>query len=541
MLEDRSTWGDASGPGASSQDGSPSPDDSSEPSTADKKQDLLLQITREMATSDDLDELLQMIVDAALRVIPRAEKCVIHLLNGESTRLRPWVCSDPWEERPEGAGFPADVGIAGRALQERKIYRLDNVRQHPDFIPLESGSDLCSLLVAPLYTADAPLGTLSLSSGVPRAFETADSNHVRTLAAQASLAIRQTRLLTEISAQRRRSDTIIESIADGLFIIEGARITRANSALAQLMGYAPKTLSLPFVLGEDDGPLQEILDPSARIVGPYEVALQRSGGETRTLEVTPSNLKSPAKGTVFLVRDVSQERTAAERRGLFISQVSHELRTPLQHILSFISLILDMEDEEREEGELHHFLTHIENETYTLTRLVDDLLELSRIETGRFSAYMERVRVDQLVSDVLNRFALHAEIADISLVFDDAESPTWALTDPLRLEQVIVNLVSNACKFAPPDSCVQVGLEHRSKDFVLYMKDRGPGIAPEEQAHLFEPFYRAKPQTASPGAGLGLYISQRILEALGGEITVKSKVGKGSCFYVRLPMLQEST
>lgn len=541
MIEDRSKWGDASGSEASSQDGSSSPDSSSKSSTADKSRDLLLQITREMATSDDLDELLQVIVEAALRVVPRAEKCVIHLLNEEGTRLRPWVCSDPWEARPEGAGFPVDVGIAGRALEEREIYRLDDASHHPNFAPLDSAPDLSSLLVAPLYTAGSALGTLSLSSSVPRAFETADSDHVRTLAAQASLAIRQTRLLTEISAQRRRSDTIIESIADGLFILEGKRVTRANSALGHLVGYPSQSLSLPFILGEDDGPLQKILDPNARVVGPYEVELQRSREETRTLEITPSDLKSPAKGTVFLVRDVTQERTAAEKRGLFVSQVSHELRTPLQHILSFISLILDMEKEEREEEELHRFLTHIENETYTLTRLVDDLLELSRIEAGRFSAYMERVRVDQLVSDVLNRFALRAELSDVSLTFDDAETPTWALTDPLRLEQVIVNLVSNACKFAPPNSCVHVGLEHQGKDFILYVRDRGPGIAPEEQTHLFEPFHRVKTETASPGAGLGLYISRRIVEALGGEIGVESDVGEGSCFYVRLPLLQESS
>ncbi len=491
-----------------------------------------------MATSDDLDDLLQMIVDAALCVVPRAEKCVIHLLNAEGTRLHPRVCSRPWKVRPESAGFPLDVGIAGQALRDREVYRLDDASQHPNFAPLDSASDLNSLLVAPLYTAGAALGTLSLSSSTRRAFETNDSNHVRTLAAQASLAIRQTRLLTEIGAQRRRSDTIIESIADGLFILEGTRVTRANSALGYLVGYPPETLSLPFVLGEDEGPLQKIFDPAARVVGAYEVEVQQPGGEDRTLEITPSDLKPPAEGTVFLVRDVTQERTAAEKRGLFISQVSHELRTPLQHILSFISLILDME--EREEEELHRFLTHIENETYTLTRLVDDLLELSRIETGRFSVHMERVRVDQLVSDVLNRLALRAELSGVSLVFDDAKTSTWALTDPLRLEQVLVNLISNACKFAPSDSCVHIGLEHRGKEFALYVRDRGAGIAPEEQAHLFEPFYGVKSETASPGMGLGLYISQRILEALGGEIGVESQVGKGSCFYVHLPMLQES-
>ncbi|MEA3407204.1 MAG: GAF domain-containing sensor histidine kinase [Chloroflexota bacterium] len=508
-------------------------------SEPDEKRELLLQITREMATSDDLDQLLQMIVDAALRVIPRAEKCVIHLLEEDGTMLRPRICSNPWEVRPESAGFPVNVGIAGRVLQERRVYRLDDASHHPDFAALDSSSDLCSLLVAPLYTADAALGTLSLSSSAPGAFKTADSDYVRTLAAQAALALRQMHLLTEISAQRRRSDTIIESMADGLFIIEGGSVTRANAALSGLLGCSPEAFSSPFVLGEGEGPLRDLLDPAACIVGPYEVELRPSAEEKRTLEITPSELKAPAEGTVFLVRDVTRERTAAEKRGLFISQVSHELRTPLQHILSFVSLLLDMEDAERAEEELHRFLTHIESETYRLTRLMDDLLELSRIETGRFSVYMERVRVDQLVSDVLNRFALRAELSDVSFAFDDTEAPTWALTDPLRLEQVVVNLISNACKFAPPGSCIRVGLQHQGADMILYVKDRGPGIAPEEQAHVFEPFYRAESETSRPGMGLGLYISRRILEALGGEIWLESRVGEGSCFYVRLPRVEQ--
>jgi signal transduction histidine kinase len=494
-----------------------------------------------MATSDDLDQLLQMIVDAALRVVPKAQRCVIHLLSADGTRLRPRICSNPWEARPESPGFPVDVGIAGRALRERRTYRLDDACRHPDFAELDSGSDLCSLLVAPLYTADSALGTLSLSSSAPGAFEPTDSEYVRTLGAQASLAIRETRLLTQIRAQRQRSDTIIESIADGLFIIEGECVTRANSALCRFLGCPPGAITLPFAVGEDEGPLHDLLDPGARIVGPYEVELERPAEGMRTLEITPSNLRAPADGTVFLVRDISHERTAAERRGLFISQVSHELRTPLQHILSFISLIMDMEDEERGEEELQRFLTHIENETYSLTRLVDDLLELSRIETGRFSVYVERVRVDQLVSDVLNRFVLRAELSGVSLIFDDAGAPTRALTDPLRLEQVIVNLISNACKFAPTDSSVHVDLRHQGDDLVLCVRDRGPGIAPEEQAQIFEPFYRAESGSNRPGAGLGLYISRRILEALGGEIWVESQVGEGSCFFLRLPMLEEPT
>lgn len=401
-------------------------------SQAHDGRDLLLKIAREMVAAQDVDELLQTIVDAALRIVPNADKCVIHLLDPSGTKLRARVCSKPSPIGAETSGFPADTGIAGRALRERKLCRIDDTRRDSDFVPLHSSADLRSLLVAPLYVADSRLGTCSLSSSRLAAFDERDSQYVRTLAAQASVAIEQTHLLMEIKAHRERSDTIIESIADGLFILQEGYITRVNPALCRLLDLPRDGIRLPQNIKDNAaGVLGILVDPAAEIIGPYEVkspALSHlspsqaaehpssshmkeeipSKGE-RILEVIPSTLGEQSEAKVLLVHDVTPERTASERRGLFISQVSHELRTPLQHILSFVSLSLDLDDLQQEDRE--RFLMHIENETYNLARLVDDLMELSRIEMGRFSTYMglQVLYMSGYPRDVLNRTGIDIE------------------------------------------------------------------------------------------------------------------------------------
>ncbi|HHX64231.1 MAG TPA: GAF domain-containing protein [Chloroflexi bacterium] len=500
--------------------------------------DLLLKITRDMARVWDLDRLLQMIVDAALRIVPSATKCVIHLLAPDGDVLVARVCSTPSPLHQQATGIPADKGIAGRALRLRSVVRVGNVEQDPDFVALDSGPDLRSLLVAPLCVGDIPLGTLSLSSDQVDAFSGEEQEYTCTLAAQAAVAIQQANLMVEAITERERSDAIIESISEGLVILNSERrIVRVNAALCRMLGITADDLSLPREIGESKL-FQLLLDPSAgTIVGPYEVELPLPNGGIATFRVTASGLKPPGSGEVYVVQDATADRMTAEARSLFISQMSHELRTPLQHILGFISLITDVGD--LAGSDYRRFLSHIEDETHHLARLVDDLVELSRIETGRFSIYMERVRLDDLVVQITNRLASRAHLKGLKLKTTPSPEPIWCLTDPLRVEQVLTNLVENACKYAPSNSTVRIALTCDSADATVQVHDNGPGIPREKMPHIFAAFYQVDRGTRSPGMGLGLYISQEIIRALGGDIWAESKEGVGSIFSFRLPRLSE--
>lgn len=231
--------------------------------------ELLLQITRAMAMAEDLEGLLQTIVDAALGIVPAATKCVIHLLDASGTRLQARFCSDPSPAMLQGSGMPANVGIAGRALREKRLVCVEDASKDPDFVPLRSGTDLRSLLVVPLIVQDVPLGTLSLSSDRPAAFGAEDCQHADILGAQASVAIRQLHLLLEANTQRARSDAIIESMSDGLLILDAqGHIVRANATLYRMLGLPLEEREAQHNL--QNALLDDLLDPQATFMGPWE-------------------------------------------------------------------------------------------------------------------------------------------------------------------------------------------------------------------------------------------------------------------------------
>ncbi|MHB0858174.1 MAG: ATP-binding protein [Anaerolineae bacterium] len=501
--------------------------------------DMLLRISRDIAGKDALDQTLQAMVDAALLIVQSAEKCVIHLLDDTGEWLVARVCSDPSPVIGR-SGISTDTGVAGRALRECTTICVDDTSQSPDYAPLHSGPAIGSLIVAPLYVGDERLGTLSLTSRRRSAFSPSDHEHIRTLSAQASVAVRQAKLLAAATAERERADAIIESISDGLAILDGeGRVTRLNPALHHLLEIEADQVALPCPLEHDAMPptLRILLNPASGVVmGPYVVTIPLPSGREVFLQVTPSPLAPPASGEVRIAHDVTGEREAVANRALFISQVAHELRTPLQHIMGFTSLISDIRDLPGEQRD--RFFTHIQDETKRLARLVEDLVELSRIETGHFSVVNERIRLDGLIEDTVGKLLPSATFKNLTLTLHSPPVPLWAHTDPVRLEQVLCNLVENAFKFVPPGGSVDVYVEPQGSDVQVSVVDSGPGIPQDELSDIFGHFYQIPTaRKRNSGLGLGLYISRKIVHALHGDIWAESELGHGSTFRFRIPLL----
>ncbi|MGC9359711.1 MAG: ATP-binding protein [Anaerolineae bacterium] len=498
----------------------------------------LLQISRELVGARDLEQLLQTMVDAALEIVPAADRCVIHLLDEEGERLIPRVCA-PWSPVTLNTeGFSRDIGVAGRALCERRTICVNDTTRSPDYAPLRSQGDFRSLLVSPLYAGQVPLGTLSISSAEASAFDEQDTDHMQTLAAQASVAIHQANLLQEAIAERQRSETIIESMADGLFILDAhGRVIRTNPALCELLGLAGQWREGGYAQDSLPRSLAVLLDPSgARIMGPYCAMVPLADGGELAVEVRPTALADPRLGEVRVVHDVTRERSDAEARAAFISQISHELRAPLQHILGFASIISDVTD--LPEEDLQRFFGHIKDEVDQLTRLVDDLVELSRIDTGRFSIHRETVELGGLVRDAVARLQPRAALKTLSLSYEGPSHSVWTHTDPGRLIQVIVNLTGNAIKFTPPQGHITVSVSSDGEHAQVDVRDSGPGIPPEEIDRIFDRFYQGSINSRQrhAGMGLGLYISREIIRALGGRIWVASREGQGTTFSFQLPL-----
>ena len=233
--------------------------------------------------------------------------------------------------------------------------------------------------------------------------------------------------------------------------------------------------------------------------------------------------------------ELEEARRLAEKAELkesFLANMSHEIRTPLNAIVGFTNVItsgMEMEEEERQE-----YISIINKNTELLLKLINDILELSRIESGQMSFDFEKCRVDELVDEV---YQTHRVIIPSHLQFlkEKADTPPLQFkVDRGRLTQVLTNFLNNACKFTK-EGYIKLGyrLEEETSEVHIYVEDTGKGIPPEEQKMIFSRFY--KQDEFSQGTGLGLSISKVIIGKLGGRIELSSVLGKGSRFTVILP------
>lgn len=237
-------------------------------------------------------------------------------------------------------------------------------------------------------------------------------------------------------------------------------------------------------------------------------------------------------GAVSVIRDVSYEKEVDQLKSSLISTVSHELRTPLTMIQGFSELLLtrDLREEKSREA-----LEQINVSAQRLSRLIEDLLSVSRIESGRLVLRLAPVDLPAVVDEVIAPFA-HRGIGDFKVSLDP-DLPA-VLSDRDMLIQILTNLVSNAIKYSPAGSTASVSAKRNGSAAEISVQDQGIGMSEDEVAQLFQKFYRAdSPEVRKAGGtGLGLYITKNLIEMQGGQIWVKSKVGRGSTFFFSLPL-----
>lgn len=250
------------------------------------------------------------------------------------------------------------------------------------------------------------------------------------------------------------------------------------------------------------------------------------------------DVKGPEE-TAELARDFNEMakrvRVTHELLENFVGDVSHELRTPLTSIEGFSQALLDGMYENEEER--RHYLEIINNESKRLFRIINDLLLLSRIDAGELHLEKEQFDMAGLLRKVEGGFRLKAEEKGINLELNLPKKQVELSTDPVRLEQILTNVMDNALKYSPYGSTVVISAAVEVGTATIAIKDNGEGINPEALPKIFDRFYRIEKSRATKhgGAGLGLSICRELIETIGGSIEVESKVGEGSTFTIKLP------
>src|SRR5256712_2069571 len=258
------------------------------------------------------------------------------------------------------------------------------------------------------------------------------------------------------------------------------------------------------------------------------------------LQLVPKALALPSpqdvrKANKALVRAKEEAERASKFKDQFLSTMSHELRTPLNAVLGFSALLAEerygpLNDRQR------RYVSHIHTGGQHLLTLINDILDLSRIEAGRMELAIENVSVETVFGEVLSVMRPLADNKSQTLS-QHAEPGLSVRADLTRFKQVLMNLLGNGIKFTPEGGRIELTANQADGEVRVEVRDTGPGIPPEEQKRIFEAFYRL-PESgkATEGTGLGLAITQRLVELHGGQLGLESQPGQGSCFHSSLPV-----
>ncbi len=342
--------------------------------------------------------------------------------------------------------------------------------------------------------------------------------------------------VAELERVRVRLEATLANLSDGVIITDSrGHIALANEAATSMLAAKRPATSEPLVEVVRDHELTEMVQQA--LSGPTQSTerLIRHSRSGRLLQCAARRLDAADESIgVVVLRDVTELHRLEGVRRDFVANVSHELRTPLTSIRALVETLETGAIED--ETVAADFLARIIAEVDRLAALVDDLLDLARLESGRLRLSLQRLEPEALIRRVAERMAPQTERARLRLELDvDTETPA-IVADRNRIDQVLLNLVHNAVKFTPVGGVITISAAPDGELVEFRVKDTGVGVSPDELPRLFERFYKADRARRSQGTGLGLAIAKHIVQAHGGSIWAEPNQNQGTVFVFRLPV-----
>jgi two-component system phosphate regulon sensor histidine kinase PhoR len=349
------------------------------------------------------------------------------------------------------------------------------------------------------------------------------------------MAIRLGDQFKALETERAKLIAVLEKMTDGVLIVDQqGNVQLINLAAEKMFG-----ITLESALGK---PLAEV----TRHYQPFELwqQCQKSGlTEQASIDLakrfllhgiaTPLGQALPGS-ILLLFQDMTRQYQIETLRRDFISNVSHELRTPLAALKAITETLQDGALEDPPAA--RRFLNQMEAEVDSLSLMVTELLELSRIESGRVPLELKPIRPVDILIPACERLRLQAERAELTLGIECPEDLSAVQADATRVQQVVVNLMHNAIKFTPVNGKIILSASQQGSEVVFSVQDTGIGIAPDDLPRIFERFYKADRARTTSGTGLGLAIARHLVEAHEGKIWAESELGKGSTFFFTIPL-----
>jgi signal transduction histidine kinase/putative methionine-R-sulfoxide reductase with GAF domain len=534
----------------------------------------LLRILTEVSSSLDLDRALNRTL-ALLNDAIGAEQGTIMLLNADDNLLHYRAGYGYLTDKVSagGRGFRLKIGegLAGWVVERREPALIDDLHHDPRWVKTSvSSMEHRSAIAMPLLVAEDVIGVLMVFHRKPNYFSPELLNMVKAIAGQVAVSINNAHLYELIRDQAERlgnmlrreqedasrSQAILEAVADGVLVTgPNNRISFINQSAAQILDLEPGRVigqSLDVfggLFGKSAGTWMETIRNWSEGLSAYELGetfaeqLDLENGRIVLVHLAPVIFQNDFLGTVSIFRDITHEVEVDRLKSEFVATVSHELRTPMTSIRGYVDVLLMGAAGAVNENQVH-FLNIVKNNTERLNILVNDLLDVSRIESGRVTLSPQALDIREIAEDVIGDVLRRSqeENKPMALSLDAPQKLPHVYGDIERVRQILGNLVDNAYHYTPENGTITVRIHspNGGKEVQVDIKDNGVGIPLEDQNRVFERFYRGEHPLVlqTPGTGLGLSIVKEIVEMHRGRIWMKSSgvAGDGSTFSFTLPV-----
>ncbi|MDJ0755479.1 MAG: ATP-binding protein [Ardenticatenaceae bacterium] len=518
-----------------------------------RQREFLLAISRALSAELDLSDVLRVILQASVEFIAgRAGLVVLADPNEHTFRVAAalGVPGETFEQHPQLVkGIPYEPGAEEAAIPliDTGIQKLAK--------DISNDLDVAQTILLPMQSGDTIIGMIYVFQEKNFVFSSDAPNLLQSFADQAAIAVKNARLYEQVISEKKRLDAILDYSADGVMILDPQlKIEVFNQALSQITGWKPAevlgchhdtVLQWKNLRTETD--LQMALDQGWPMPGSshlyVEGVITKSNDDTVSLGVTYAPLLNPRGNLINIianVRDLTRYREEEQLQKTFISVVSHELKTPVSIIKGYAGT-LQRRDVDWPKEVMIEYLSVIEEEADSLTDLIDNLLEVSKLQAGSFKLNMaENISVPDIARQVSKKFSNQTKAHTFSVDFP-ADYPEIA-GDERRITQVFNNLVSNAIKYSPEGGVIEIGGTINEDYVTAHVSDPGIGIPDHERHRIFQQFSRLDNALSrkTEGTGLGLFLTKAIIEAHHGRIWFSSNVDPdtgptGTTFAFSLP------
>jgi len=486
-------------------------------------------IGREVTSTLDLESIFKAVVDASIE-LSDAEEGSLLLLDEKTGELYIKACRNYQDNTVNNFHIPVRNSLINQVIRSGKPLIIDEKTPKE----IRTSFSVYSIIFVPLIVQNRVIGILEVDHRMVRkSFSDHQIVLVSALADYAAIAIENSNLYNRSESERNKLKTILTGIEEGVIVIdEDQRIVLINRKAAEIFQIAEN-----YVVGKriqdimDNQELLEILSHSPLThVSNFELTLENGC----VINTQFSSLTSI--GMVISMQDITHIKELDRIKSDFVSTVSHDLRSPLTSILGYVELfdrVGPVNDQQKE------FIQRIQLSVQNITSLINDLLDLGRIEAG-FDSKNEVISFALIIRYAID--SLRKRVAEEShkLDWDIPDNLPHVLGNPVRLRQAVSNIISNSIKFTPKGGKISITVREVGSQIILQVSDNGLGIPPADQPHIFEKFYRGSnvpPDTQ--GTGLGLAIVKSIVENHQGRVWAESTLGIGSTFTIVLPTIEK--